>query len=149
MKETILLVDDDRSVRESVARLLEVEGYEVQCAATGDEALQIVRTLPVQLVLLDVNLPVQNGWKVYEELEGRNPSLPVIIITARPNQWWRAAATGVEALMEKPLDFTKLLKTIEMLLQRPLANGMQDPFSKPFRFVPPLRETEEFPPGKD
>lgn len=119
MKPKILLVDDDPSVLESLARVLDGENYTVLPAANGVEALQIAAATPVDLVLLDLNLPVKNGWDTFEQLTAQNPLLPVIIITARPNQLFPALASGVGALMEKPLDFPKLLQTMTDLLQEP------------------------------
>jgi DNA-binding response OmpR family regulator len=119
MKQKILLVDDDESVRISLARLLTLEGYEVLPAANGQEALDIVAKTTVELVLLDLNMPVKNGWDTFERLTYENPLLPIIIITARANQLFTALAAGAGALMEKPLDFPKLLQTMNKLLVEP------------------------------
>jgi DNA-binding NtrC family response regulator len=59
---------------------------------------------------------VKNGWETFEQLTAENPLLPIILITARPNQFFPALASGVGALLEKPLDFTKLFQTIRDLL---------------------------------
>jgi len=115
-KETILLVDDDASVREMIGRVLRGEGYLVLSAANGDEAAGIAATHPIDLVLLDLNMPVKSGWDTFEKLTADNPLLAVVIITARPNQLFTALGAGVGALLEKPLDFPKLLKTIRLLL---------------------------------
>lgn len=114
--QTILLVDDDPSIRLMVSRVLTGEGYEVICAANGAEALSVTSTARVDLVLLDLNMPVQGGWDTFERLTTENPCLAVIVITARPNQLFTAVGAGVGALMEKPLDFPKLLRTIKNLL---------------------------------
>jgi len=71
--------------------------------------------------LLDLNLPGKDGWKFFEELNAADPLLPIVIITARANQLFRALAAGAAALMEKPLDFPKLLATIRDLLNEPAA----------------------------
>ncbi len=114
----ILLVDDDPSVRSALAQLLVGEGYSVRCAANGDEALKDMDG-KIDLVLLDLNMPVRNGWDTFERLTALNPLLPIIIITARPNQLFTALAAGVGALLEKPLDFPKLLETIDELVHEP------------------------------
>jgi CheY-like chemotaxis protein len=119
MKKRILLVDDDAGVRRMLQRVLEDEGYVVVAAATGPEGLESANAEAPDLVLLDLNLPVQNGWVTFERLTARNPLLPVVIITARPNQLFPALASGVGALMEKPLDMPKLLRTIHDLLAEP------------------------------
>src|ERR1051325_6740835 len=110
-RKTILLVDDEASVRELVGRVLKTENYNVVTAANGSEALSLAGSLRVDLVLLDLNLPVKNGWDTFERLSYDHPLVPVIIITARPNQFFSAVGAGAGALMEKPLDFPKLLET--------------------------------------
>jgi two-component system response regulator MprA len=116
MNERILVVDDDLAVRESLARVLELENYEVLLAPDGKEAMQIVRETPPDLVLLDITMPGKNGWDIFDKLEKMYPLMPVIVITARPNQQGRASGYGIDALMEKPLDFPVLLRTIDRLL---------------------------------
>ena len=119
MKPRLLLVDDDPSVREMIGRVLAEAGYIVLLAANGQEALDFAAATEVDLVLLDLNMPVKNGWDTFERLTTANPLLPIIIITARPNQLFPALASGVGALMEKPLDFPTLLETIRTLLAEP------------------------------
>lgn len=119
MERTILLVDDDPAVREMIGRVLSQEGYVVLRAATGPEALGIAQTNHIDLVLLDLNMPVQDGWDAFERLTSEDPLLSVIIITARPNQVFTAMGAGVGALLEKPLDFPKLLQTVAELLAEP------------------------------
>lgn len=116
MKTKILVVDDDTSVRESIARALAYEGYQPVTAANGDEALGIAASTRIDLVLLDLNMPVKNGWDTFKQLTAANPGLPVIIVTARPNQLFTALASGTTALVEKPLDFFQLLETIKKAL---------------------------------
>ena len=113
----LLVVDDDPSVREMLGRVLEEEGYQVRLAENGEVALRLVTHEPIDLVLLDLNMPIKGGWDTFERLTGRDPLVPVIIITARPNQLFTAAASGVGALLEKPLDFPHLLGTVNRLLK--------------------------------
>jgi DNA-binding response OmpR family regulator len=115
-QKTILLVDDDPSVREMVGRVLVDEGYLVLSAANGPEALRIAATADIDLVLLDLNMPGQGGWDTFERLTAGNPLLAVIVITARSQQLFTAVNAGVGALLEKPLNFTKLLETMRDLL---------------------------------
>ena len=115
----ILVVDDDAAVREMLTRVLVDEGYLVWAAADGTAALEIAAAAKVDLVLLDLNLPGKSGWDTFEKLTAENPRLAVIIITARSNQLFTALGAGVGALLEKPLDFPKLLQTISRLLAEP------------------------------
>ena len=120
MKPRLLLVDDDPTVREMIGRVLTEAGHTVMFAANGQAALDFASATEMDLVLLDLNMPVKSGWDTFERLTTENPLLPVIIITARPNQLFPALASGVGALMEKPLDFPKLLETIRILLDEPV-----------------------------
>jgi DNA-binding response OmpR family regulator len=118
-RKRILVVDDDASVREMLGRVLAGEGYRVMAAANGAEALEIAAANPIDLVLLDLNLPGQSGWDTFEGLTMKNPLLAVIIITARSNQLFTALGAGVGALLEKPLDFQELLEAVSRLLAEP------------------------------
>jgi DNA-binding response OmpR family regulator len=120
----ILLVDDDLSVRQSVARVLISEGFRVIPVGDGREALSLIETDQVDLVLLDLNMPEQNGWETLQKLALKVPAVPIIIITARGNQLFQALAAGAAALMEKPLDFPRLLQTARDLLSEPLQNRL-------------------------
>lgn len=119
MKKTILIVDDDDAIRESLRKLLQAEGYDVRLAANGREGLDQFDPANVDLLLLDLNLPQKSGWDLFERFSSMNPLIPIIIITGRDNQYKLAAAAGVGALMEKPLDVPLLLQTITALLAEP------------------------------
>ena len=119
MKRTILIVDDDAPIRESMRKLLQAECYQVVLAANGEEALEKFVPEKVDLLLLDLNLPAKSGWDLFERFSSINPLLPIIIITGRQNQHKLAAAAGVGALMEKPLDVPVLLQSITALLAEP------------------------------
>jgi len=118
----ILVVDDDASVREMLARVLVGEGYLVWSAADETVACEIAGAEKIDLALLDLNMPGKDGWHIFERLAAENPLLTVIIITARSNQLFTALGAGVAALLEKPLNFTKLLQTIDRLLAEPVAS---------------------------
>src|SRR5271163_3938844 len=94
-KSKLLLVDDDPAIRQILLRLLEEEDYLVLTAANGAEALEFVHAAKFDLVLLDLNMPVKDGWETFEQLSAKNPLLPIILITARPNQFFPALASGV------------------------------------------------------
>jgi two-component system response regulator MprA len=140
MKKKILLVDDDPAVRESLTHVLTGEGYDVVPAANGMEATDPARGRGIDLVLLDLNLPKRDGWDTFELLTRQNPRLPVMIITARSNQLFPALAAGAGALMEKPLDFPKLLQTIRDLIAEPVEARLARLTGKPgeFHYLPAL-----------
>ena len=100
MKTKLLLVDDDSSVVAALTVALGGEGFDVLHAFNGHQAVAIYRRIRVDIVLLDLNMPVKNGWDTFERLNSINPLLPIIIIRASPinplsrrlpawPRWWR------------------------------------------------------------
>src|SRR3569833_2741459 len=124
----LLVVDDDASVRQMLARVLTEEGYQVYAAANGMAAVEIATAADPELVLLDLNMPGTNGWETFQQLVTNKPSLIVVVITAQPNQLFTALYSGVAALLEKPLNFPLLLRTVSDLLA-------ESPFVCRVRFV--------------
>jgi DNA-binding NtrC family response regulator len=118
-KTKILLADDDLAIRQSLNHLLTEENYLVQMAANGDEALKLAAATKFDLALLDLRMPIKDGWETLKQLSTENPMLPIILMTARPNQVFSAMASGVGALFEKPLDLEKMFQTMKMLLDEP------------------------------
>lgn len=116
MKQKILIVDDDRTVLESLTKLLEAEHYEVYPARGAIEAMEDFNSKPIDLVVLDINLGADNGWKVFETMTITNPFVPTIVIAAEWGQWEQAVTLGVEVLIEKPIDVPAFLKIIRELL---------------------------------
>jgi DNA-binding response OmpR family regulator len=112
----VLLVDDDRSVLEALGGVIEAEGFEVVRAANGHEALQKFRQQSMDIVLLDLNMPVKGGWDTFEGLTTINPLLPIVIITARSDAISEVSAKGIASLMQKPLDIPSLLEKMRDLL---------------------------------
>ena len=90
----VLLVDDDPTVRDSLNDVLLAEGYFVIPAENGQQALDLANNSAVDLVLLDLNMPVKNGWDTFERLTVEHPLIPIIIITARPNQLFTVVSAG-------------------------------------------------------
>ena len=107
-KRKILLVDDDPAMRRILFRLLAEEDFLVLTAANGAEALGLVNITKFDLVLLDLKAQIEGEWETFGLLSAQNPLLPVILITERANRFFHAVASGVGALLEKPLDFTRL-----------------------------------------
>jgi DNA-binding response OmpR family regulator len=116
----ILLVDDEHSIREGLSKILSAENYQVVVAENGQQAIAAHGDGRIDLLLLDLNLPVKDGWDVLKWLAEIKSLVPVIIITGRPNQGVLAEQAGADALMEKPLDVPLLLKMIRELLDEPI-----------------------------
>jgi DNA-binding NtrC family response regulator len=130
MKKRILLADDDSAVRRMLFRVLTDEGYLVIPASNGREVLQSSAGGDIDLAVLDLSAPLDDAWKNLEQLTAGHPELPIILITARSNPVFPSLRSGVKALMEKPLDLPKLLRTISDLLAEtapPLFRSKEQP----------------------
>ncbi|SRR5260221_5643486 len=125
MTKRILLVDDERSIRESLSKILGAENYDVALAENGQEAIEKHGAQRIDLLILDLNMPVINGWATLDWLAAVNPLLPVIIITGRSYQRALAETAGADTLMEKPLDVPLLLQTIRELMDEPMESRAQ------------------------
>ena len=115
----VLIADDDGLVRGSLAAVLESEGFLVDEAQNGMEAIAQATKNSPDLILLDLNMPRMDGWFAFREIDLVRPLIPVIIITARPNQYSEALRHGADAFMEKPLDLPLLLQAIRRLTNEP------------------------------
>ena len=114
--KTVLLVDDDVSVRESLGRVLTKEGYDVLPACSTEEAINLWNGAALDAALLDLNLDGQSGWFLLDEIHRGDASIPVVIITARADQRTSPSGVAPHALMSKPLDLPLLLSTINQLI---------------------------------
>jgi DNA-binding NtrC family response regulator len=117
--KTILVVDDEKSVRDSLKMVLEFESYDVQFAENGQEALRQLAAAPVDLVLLDVKMAGMDGLEVLQRLREKRIDLPVIMISGHGNIETAVEATKLGAFdfLPKPLDRDKLLVTVRNALQ--------------------------------
>ena len=115
----ILIVDDDPKIRSVLGRGLRFEGYDVQIAASGQEALQLARETPFDLVVLDLTMPRMDGLEVCRRLR-RGVSIPILMLTARSAVADRIVGldTGADDYLTKPFDFEELLAHVRALLRR-------------------------------
>lgn len=114
---SILIVEDDRNIRETLVELLADEGYQIDEAGDGQEALTYLRdceSLP-ELILLDLTMPIMNGWEFRAEqrLDPRLSSIPVVVLSAYRHAQEQIATLDVETFLPKPIDADLLLKTID------------------------------------
>jgi DNA-binding NtrC family response regulator len=137
-QKRILLVDDERSIRESLSKILRAENYEIVLAENGQEAIEKHAIERIDLLLLDLNMPVKSGPATFEWVVEINPLLPVVIITGRANPRALADTAGADVLMEKPLDVPLLLQTIRELVDEPMESRTQRALRRApgFRSVP-------------
>jgi DNA-binding response OmpR family regulator len=117
---TILIVDDEKTVRSLLLDLLEIEGHHVIEAADGPEALYRLHCGGVDLVLLDVMMPGMSGIEVLSEIrrDEEFPRMPVMMLTAAGDDvtTWAGLTAGADVYLEKPFDQVNLLGWIDRLL---------------------------------
>lgn len=121
-KKNVLIIDDDPSIRYMLGRVLLGEGYGVYAAADGTSGLTIAQEVEINLVMLDLKMPGKSGQETFKALRDVHLEMPVIIISAFSRQQLDNL-NGVNALLQKPLDFPILLDTIKRLLAEPVAQG--------------------------
>jgi DNA-binding NtrC family response regulator len=111
---SVIIIDDEAAIRESLETLLEFEGYSVESASTGEEGLAKLAERPFDLVLLDFALPDRNGLEVLADIRARDPQLAVIMITAygTVDNAVRAMQNGATNFIQKPWDNEKLLADV-------------------------------------
>ncbi len=116
----ILIVDDEDIQRDMLKGFLEKKGYQVLTAANGQQALDLFNQYPVQLALLDHNMPDMNGDEVLEKMKEVNPLVHAIMITAygAVNTAVKVMQLGADDFLEKPVDLVELLEKIEEIDQQ-------------------------------
>lgn len=116
-RRRLLIADDTAGIRDSLAKLLRSEGYEVELAVNGREALDKFHPARFDLLLLDLDMPEVNGWEALERLMARYPEIAVIVITGKSEacQWMGTSRAGI--VVEKPIDVGILLERIREALE--------------------------------
>ncbi len=119
MNTKILLVDDDPNIRQLVNLYLVKEGFEVEMAERGDEALKKVLASPPNLMLLDVMLPGMDGWQVLRETR-RTSNVPIIMLTAKDETFDKVLGLelGADDYIAKPFDMKELVARIKAVIRR-------------------------------
>jgi len=119
---TILIVEDNEPSRDVLTRRLERRGYGVVVAVDGQHALDVARSARPDLILMDLGLPVMDGWEATRQLKGDDSTrhMPIIVLSAHAMTTDRelALAAGGDEFDTKPLRFQQLLEKIELLLAR-------------------------------
>ncbi|MDH7570103.1 MAG: response regulator, partial [Armatimonadota bacterium] len=117
--ERLLVVDDEPQIRRALRSGLSASGYEVTLAATGEEALDLAASQPIDLVILDLGLPDMDGQEVCRQL--REWSLvPIIVLSVRSSDREKVAALdlGADDYLTKPFNLSELLARVRALLRR-------------------------------
>ena len=116
----ILVVDDDPDLREFLQLMLTSMGFEVTSAANGQEALDDMEGHDPDLILLDMKMPVMNGWEFCRALEGRDSRRPpIVVLTAAPDPAGRAAEVHAEGWLGKPFEYADLEAIVRRFAKSP------------------------------
>ncbi|MGE7770419.1 response regulator transcription factor [Viridibacillus arvi] len=117
---TILVADDDAIIRELVCLFLRNDGFETLEAVDGKEALTVYASKHVDLVVLDIMMPIMDGWTLCKELRRANPDLPLLMLTARGETWEKVKGfeLGTDDYLTKPFDPLELTARVKALLKR-------------------------------
>jgi CheY-like chemotaxis protein len=113
---SVLIIEDDEGVRQSIADLLRDEGYDVDTAADGKEALaKLSRQPPPSLIVLDLMMPGMPGeeFRAHQLADPRLAEVPVIVISARPDLPQRAQLLQVDDYLTKPMSFEALIHAVQ------------------------------------
>jgi two-component system response regulator MprA len=121
----ILVVDDDRAVRESLRRSLQFNGYTVQLAGDGQQAMEVLAIHRPDAMVLDVMMPRVDGLEVCRRLRGTGDDLPILVLTARDAVSDRVAGldAGADDYLPKPFALEELLARLRALLRRSPPEG--------------------------
>lgn len=122
MAEKILIVDDEKDIRDLVKFNLKAEGYHTLTAGNGDEALEKVRSSKPDLVILDIMLPGKDGWQVLREMRGEKElqNIPVIFLTAKDSEIDEIVGLelGADDYIIKPISMRKLTARVKTVLRK-------------------------------
>ena len=112
----ILVVEDDDNIRDLVDLVLSSAGYEVLTASDGAAALQVVGSVSPDLVLLDMRMPVMDGWEFARQYRARpEPHAPIVVLTAARDAAQRAAEIHANGYLGKPFEVAELLTLVSHL----------------------------------
>jgi two-component system, chemotaxis family, chemotaxis protein CheY len=121
----ILVVDDDQTILNTVAEILHLEGYPVTTASNGAEALQVLERSQPSLVLLDMRMPVLDGWGFARQLKARGVETPILVMTAAQDAGVWADEIGAAGYLAKPFDLMELLEAVAALRSQRAAQAAQ------------------------
>ena len=109
----MLVVDDQEAIRDTLQVALDDEGYSVECAANGQEALDILGRWKPCVILLDLMMPVMDGWAFCEEQKRVGDRTPIVLLSAAGGLDEHSRALGAAAVIAKPFDIDRVISTIE------------------------------------
>jgi two-component system response regulator MprA len=121
---TVLIAEDDRAVRESLGRALQLEGYHAVAVGNGAEALEAAGATAPDVVVLDVSMPIVDGLNVCKVLRADGNKVPILMLTARTELKDRVAGldAGADDYLAKPFELDELLARLRALMRRTLSD---------------------------
>ncbi len=124
----MLVADDDRAIRESIGRALDLDGYDVVLVGDGAAALDAVRVAPPDVIVLDLMMPSIDGITACRVLRAERIATPILMLTARTETADRVAGldAGADDYLPKPFELDELLARIRALLRRPRLESVED-----------------------
>src|ERR1700740_678968 len=117
---TVLIVDDERSIRVSLRTILSNIGFDIVEAARGEEALSLVRTAPFDAVLLDINMPGMGGVEVCRQIRQESTRLPIVMLTVQGSEDRKVEAldAGADDYITKPFQLRELIARLKAAVRR-------------------------------
>ena len=117
----VLVVDDDPDILEALSEILEAEGFQIRRARHGKEALERLTPEPPQLILLDLMMPVMDGWEFAHQLRQQpgGKDIPIIVLSADRNVAVKAREIGASGHLAKPFELNDLLGLVQATLPQP------------------------------
>jgi two-component system, chemotaxis family, chemotaxis protein CheY len=120
----LLVIEDDPAIREMLEMVLDSEGFEVVTAQHGAAAMAMLEAVEPSLILLDMKMPVMDGWSFLERYRQRpGAKVPVVVLTAAQDASRRAAEVGADAYVAKPFVIDDLVRIVERYLPADAPTG--------------------------
>jgi CheY-like chemotaxis protein len=112
-RSSVLVVDDDRDVRDTLAAVLESEGYSVRCVADGAQALAALHLGKPVAIVLDLNMPVMSGWELLDAVrsDGELADVPIVVLSA-------LRGPDDVPYLDKPVSAEELVRTLDRICRR-------------------------------
>jgi two-component system, chemotaxis family, chemotaxis protein CheY len=113
----LLVIDDDQTIREMLEMMLDSEGYDVVTAPHGAAAMALLDQFRPDVILLDMKMPVMDGWTFLKQYRQRpGAKVPIVVLTAAQDDSRRAAEVGADAYLAKPFVIDDLVRVLEQYL---------------------------------
>lgn len=114
-RRRVLVIDDDDDVAEVLRDALSMDGFSVATVRHGAAALELLKHLPVDVILLDLRMPIMDGWSFVEQYrrDGARPQAAIVLLSGVPHLEDASRALGIDAYIEKPFELDALVETLK------------------------------------